>query len=132
VAHHPGDEAPQIRGNLIDVAKRVGEIRRRFADHRYRYVSESWVLREYGDARGESIANDASPLTLLTQSGHFSIAYLSYARKVRGGWPDGGTPNRSLVNNRHNNAICGVRGRCADGQSCSRSGRRRQTARSVW
>ncbi|MGB8080408.1 MAG: hypothetical protein WCF83_08060, partial [Pseudolabrys sp.] len=59
--HHSGDEAPRIRGNLIDVGKRVGEIRRRFADHRYRYVSESWVLREYGDARGESIANDASP-----------------------------------------------------------------------
>ena len=48
MAHHPGDEAPRIRGNLIDVAKRVGEIQRRFADHRYRYVSESWVLREYG------------------------------------------------------------------------------------
>ncbi|MGC1765655.1 MAG: hypothetical protein WA769_22270 [Pseudolabrys sp.] len=61
--HQSGDEAPRIRGNLIDVGKRVGEIRRRFADHRYRNVSESWVLREYGEecldhARGESIAND--------------------------------------------------------------------------
>jgi hypothetical protein len=51
-------------------------------------------------------------------------------KTAQGVWPDGGTPNRSLVSH-HKNTFCCVSRNCADQQSGSWRGHRRQTPRGL-